>query len=370
MRVGLVTTSYPRWRGDAAGSFVAGHAAYLRGTGAIVDVIAAGAPDVDPAWDAAERVVRVAAPPGLFYAGGAPEALAAGRGGAARFSARLAAAVIARARRWDATVAHWLAPSGLAALPTRGPLLVIAHGGDVHLLAQRGLLAPSLRALAWRGARIACVSSRLRDAVIAAAPGATVLVQPMGVDDAATAAIVAARQRRPAQRVRVVAVLARLVPIKGVDRAVRALARLPADVRLVVAGDGPERARIVAVAQAAGVVDRVELRGWLDAAARDRLLVEADAVAVPSVADADGRHEGTPLAALEALAAGVPTVVTATGGVSALAAHGACVVPPDDPVALAAALAAAIALPGAPAAGLGWAAVGRRLDEHWGRRSA
>lgn len=370
MRVGIVTTSYPRWRGDAAGSFVAGHAAYLRGTGATVEIVAAGAPDVDPAWDAAEGVRRVAAPPGLFYAGGAPEAIGRGVGGAAGFAARLGAAVVARASRWDAVAAHWLAPSAWAAVPTRGPLLAIAHGGDVHLLAARGLLRSTLRALAVRGARLACVAAPLRDAVIAARPASSsaTIVQPMGVDGATIAAVVAARAVRPAQPHLTIAVLARLVPIKGVDVALWALASLPPRFRMVVAGDGPERARLMTLARELGVEARVAWRGWLDAPARDRVLVDADVVAVPSIVTPDGRHEGTPLAALEALACGVPVVATATGGLAALDSVGARVVPPRDPRALAAAIARAATLPLAPVSALAWPAVGARLDEHWRRQ--
>jgi glycosyltransferase involved in cell wall biosynthesis len=240
---------------------------------------------------------------GLFYAGGAPEALARGAtGGAAGFVARLTAAVAVRARRWDAVAAHWLAPSAWAALATRGPLLAIAHGGDVHLLAQRRLLGPTLRALALRGARVACVSSAARDAVRAADPRAQPLVQPMGVDDDATAAIIAARAARPPASPITIAILARLVPIKGLDVALAALAQLPARCTLVVAGDGPARAALEHRAAALGVSARVRFVGWLDAAARDALLAAADAVCVPSIATPDGRSEGTPLAALEALA--------------------------------------------------------------------
>ncbi|MBK9034792.1 MAG: glycosyltransferase [Myxococcales bacterium] len=370
MRIGVVTTSYPRWPGDAAGSFVAGHVAYLRGTGAEVEVIAAGDAQIDARWDRAEQVTRVAAPPGLFYAGGAPEALAAGGGrGAVGFTARLSLTVAGRARRWDAVAAHWLAPSAWAALPTRGPLLAIAHGGDVHLLARRRLLGPTLRALALRRGRLACVSPAILDTVAAAWPAARAhaIVSPMGVDDAATAAIVAARAARPTRTTITVVVLARLVPIKGVDVALAALARLPAHVRLRIAGDGPARSALIERAAALGITARVRFDGWLDAAARDRALVDADVVAVPSIATADGRHEGTPLAALEALAAGVPLVVTATGGLSSLALLGAHVVPPGDVDALAAAIEPAARAPIDPVPTLGWSAVGPRLDGHWGR---
>lgn len=367
MRVGLVTTSYPRWAGDAAGSFVAGHAAYLRATGATVEILAADDARVDGAWDRREGVTRVAAPRGLFYAGGAPEAIAGGASGAAaRFAARLSVAVARRGRRWDAVVAHWLAPSALAAIGARGPLLAIGHGGDVHLLARARLLRPALALLARRRARLALVSRPLAAVATAAhASAADALVQPMGVDDDAAAAIAAARRDRP--RARTVAILARLVPIKGVAVALDALARAP-HLRLIVAGDGPDRASLEGRARALGLDERVTFVGWLDAAARDRLLVEADAVCVPSIALPDGRCEGTPMAALEALAAGVPVVASATGGLASLV--GAHLVPPRDTAALADALTRAVDGVGRPRPELGWTEVGRLLDEHWDRQTA
>src|SRR5205085_2022997 len=96
--------------------------------------------------------------------GGAPDPVGAAAlvGHAAVFSARVAAAVAVRARRWDAIVAHWLVPSAIAALPTRAPLLAIAHGGDVHTLKRARLLAPVLHALKRRGAQLVFVSDELR----------------------------------------------------------------------------------------------------------------------------------------------------------------------------------------------------------------
>ncbi len=372
MRIGVVTTSYPRHAGDdAAGGFVAGHVAYLR-RDADVEVIAADAEQIDRGWDEREGVTRVAAPRGLFYAGGAPEAIAAGAGVAALgFAARLAAIVASRARSWDAIAAHWLAPSALAALPTRGPLLAIAHGGDVHLLARRHLLGATLRLLAVRDARLAFVAEPLRAQAIAAYPpiASRAIVQPMAIDGGRAAQICDARRDRGLADPITVAVIARLVPIKAIDVAIDAIARLPSSFRLAIAGDGPRRAALHAHARARGVADRVTFLGWLDADARDRLLVEARVLVIPSAPLPDGRVEGTPLAALEALAAGVPLVVAATGGLAALATHGAIVVPPRDPSALAHAIAQLATTRPPPIGALDWDAVGATLDRHW-RRSA
>ncbi len=294
MRIGVVTTSYPRWPGDAAGSFVAGHVDALRAKGHEVEVLAAAAGNP------------------LFYTGGAPDVLERSPrhfATAAAFTVKLAARLATR--RHDAIVAHWLAPSAIAALPARAPLLAIAHGGDIHTLRRLNLLGPVLRLLRRRGARLAFVSSELRALAHAALPGdyiAGSLVQPMGIDLARFARIAraeSAEHDRP-----MVLVVARLVPVKGVDLMLAALAHLRTRVRLVIAGDGPERARL-AHPDATFV-------GEVDAETRDRLLGQARLVVIPSRTLANGRSEGTPLIALEALAAGVPVVASAVGGLSEL----------------------------------------------------
>lgn len=349
MRLGLVTTSYPRFAGDPAGGFVAAHVTALRALGHDVEVLAAG-----------DGPGRIASP--LFYRGGAPDVLE--RGGrwlaAGGFTARLTVAAISRARRWDGVVAHWLAPSAIAALPARVPLLAIAHGGDVHVLRRMRLLAPVLHALRVRGARVAFVSDELLAIAQAAAPGLArwldraALVQPMGVDAAHFAGLGRAPTDPPT-----IVVAARLVPLKGVDVALEAFARLRTGARLVIAGDGPERAQLERRGGATFL-------GQVDTAARDRLLRTASLVVVPSRVLPTGRTEGTPLIALEALAAGVPVVASAVGGLRALA-PAAALVPPDDPLALAHAIDRALAAP-VPAsllqdavAGLDWSHVAPRL---------
>lgn len=95
--------------------------------------------------------------------------------------------------------------------------------------------------------------------------------------------------------------LGRLAGVKRVDRVIDAVAQLT-DARLVVAGEGPEEPRLRA--QAAPLGDRVRFLGRVDDATKALLLSAADAFCLPS------EHEGQPLALLEAMAAGVPTVAT------------------------------------------------------------
>ncbi len=412
-RIGVITTSYPRFEGDSAGNFVGAHVAALRALGHDVEVIAAGPvipTEVPPLSrgryngrynaavittviteskrdgvrqtgdrgpttsssspsttssriasravdDVRERcrssevgVTRIES--SLFYRGGAPDALEAAPLGslvdAARFSTELAIEIARRADRWDSIIAHWLVPCALAALPANKPLLAIAHGGDVHTLRRLRLLRPVLHALRLRGARLAFVSDELRAIAMRDAPElarwlAGAIVQPMGIDLARFAAIPRAPTTPPT-----ILVAGRLVPIKGVDIAIAAMQHLRTPARLVIAGDGPARGELerdVSTSERAARESRSQINflGEVSTSERDRLLGEASVVVVPSRVLRNGRTEGTPLIALEALAAGVPVVASAVGGLASLA--GAHRVRPDDPRALAAAIDRVLAEP-------------------------
>jgi glycosyltransferase involved in cell wall biosynthesis len=133
----------------------------------------------------------------------------------------------------------------------------------------------------------------------------------------------------------VVGCVGRLVPIKDVATLLEAVAIATVDdpsVRLAVVGDGPERARLEGRARQLDVHDKVVFTGWR----RDLPVVYAglDAIALSS------RNEGTPVALIEAMAAGRPVVATAVGGVPDVVQHehAGLLVPPSDPRAMAAAL--------------------------------
>jgi len=84
----------------------------------------------------------------------------------------------------------------------------------------------------------------------------------------------------------------------------------------IIVGDGPERPALAAAARAAGV--NLSLPGWVPRSALARWLHAADVYAQPSAALPSGRTEGTPVAALEALAVGLPVVATTDAGLSDL----------------------------------------------------
>jgi L-malate glycosyltransferase len=128
-----------------------------------------------------------------------------------------------------------------------------------------------------------------------------------------------------------------LEPIYDVATALRALkivrSALP-QVRMTVAGSGPERARLERLASDLGVSDAVEFCGRVERDVMASMYRDAEVVVNPSLVD------NMPNSVLEALASGVPVVSTNVGGVSYIVRDGASalLVPPRAPAELAAAI--------------------------------
>ena len=241
------------------------------------------------------------------------------------------------------------------------PDLVVANGVKAALVAAPAARLAGLRCVwvkhdhSFDGV-VTATLARLVDAVIATSPSlaaalgraeATVVPPPRpdpplprGTARATLAAHgLDADDPRP-----VFATVGRLVRYKGVEDAVRALARPGGEGwRLAVIGgadpaepDEPDRLR--RIAEAEGVGDRVVFPGPVPGIAG--LLAGVDAVAVLTKPTADGPgREGFGTVALEAMVAGVPVIATLGGPVAdRLSGVAGLAVPPDDPAAVAAAL--------------------------------
>lgn len=129
--------------------------------------------------------------------------------------------------------------------------------------------------------------------------------------------------------------IGRLHPHKGLRALLQAMARARdrgMDLRLQVAGHGHahEQRRVRADISRLRVQDHVTLLGHIAPAVRDRLLQEADLVALPS------RSENFGFAVAEAMVAGVPVVVTEGVGLAPMVRHWRCgtVIPVGDVTAL------------------------------------
>lgn len=238
------------------------------------------------------------------------------------------------------------AKAGLAGrLALRGSVPTVFQPHAWSWLAAAGLVRGTARA--WERAaarwtnRFICVSEAEADAGRAAGVTGRFEVIPNGVD--LDAYPFAGRSERSEARGRLgleetptVVCLGRLSAQKGQDvllRAWRAVAGRIEGARVVLVGDGPERARLEAEA-GPGVLfagNRTDPWDWLAA---------ADVVAMPS------RWEGMSMVMLEAMATGRPVVASDVAGArEALASEAGAVVPAEDPAALASALVARLADP-------------------------
>jgi glycosyltransferase involved in cell wall biosynthesis len=292
-----------------------------------------------------------------FYGAGVPDNLRTDPRawlGPLPFTLALAAAVQQRRGRWDALVSHFGLPCGLVAGALRGarPHLCVQHSADLHALSRLPRAASTRLAVAVAHGASALwfVSARARDGFAQQLPPAQrsvvlarSLVQPMGI--AAEPAPVEDRARLRARfgidRFALLT-LARLVPVKGLPDAVRALSHR-GDLQWLIAGDGPERAELERLARGSAL--RVSLLGTVTGSDKAGLLHACDAFVLPSRVLPSGRSEGAPTALLEAMAAGLPVVASAVGGVGELVRpdQTGWLFSPADPAALEAAIARVMA---------------------------
>lgn len=245
----------------------------------------------------------------------------------------------------------------------RKPLVINPHRsgaiGDVGMLRLSRPVTGSLRLLAARRCGRAFVSiSRAITAELCGigVEAARIWSIPNGVDSAHFSPVDPASRRQARRRLGLpdlplVVFVGGLVPEKGLDTLLAAwslLARELPQARLVLVGRGELHARLVAQARQLGIADRVIFAGSTDNVAH--YLHAADAFVLPSYA------EGMPIALLEAMACGLPCVATNIDGSKQLVADGVSgrLVPAGDPLALAAALIAALTGPDA---------------QHWGRQA-
>jgi glycogen(starch) synthase len=112
--------------------------------------------------------------------------------------------------------------------------------------------------------------------------------------------------------------LGRLVPAKGFDVALKALASLNgrhSDVRLLIAGDGPMRADLESLANKLGLGEWVTFIGWVEPDEVPTLINAATMVVMPSW------REGMPTVALQAASMARPVVATRAGGLADIVVH-------------------------------------------------
>ncbi|MFN8058316.1 MAG: glycosyltransferase family 4 protein [Vicinamibacterales bacterium] len=257
------------------------------------------------------------------------------------------------ARAIHAYFAHEPAAVAYAAASRLG----VPFGFSTHAKDARKVDASTL---ARRAAAAACVVA-CNDDVHAelTRAGARATLVPHGVDVERFRPTPEPSQDPARPVVRLLAV-GRLVPKKGFDVLVRALARVTWSWRLRVVGDGPERDGLMALARELRIESCIEWRGSVTHETLPQVYADAHLVVVPSVVDRTGDRDGLPNVVLEALASQRAVLASEVGAIPA-AIHDndtGLLVPGGDVDALAARL-TTVAL--APKLRHGLAARGRAL---------
>jgi glycosyltransferase involved in cell wall biosynthesis len=233
-------------------------------------------------------------------------------------------------------------PSAFAALYRQlfGTSLIIHSDGTAYSERNLTRTQRAARSLLLRGGTV-CVANSEPAAerfVQLGTPADRVFRAPHSTDIAPFHSVAAGR-RRDGDRDRVTVLhIGRLIPRKGIDRLLRAVARARGEValRLVLVGSGPEEAALRRLAGELGLGGNVEFRGFVDQPGLPEVYAEADVFAFPTLDDPFG------IALLEAAATGLPVVASPFAGATVdLVEDGVTgfVVDPDDTAAWARALA-------------------------------
>lgn len=340
MKALFVAHSFPRFEGDAAGSFILRLAVALAQQDVEVRVIAPSAPGLD-----ASSVIQGIQIRRFRYAPRSHETLAyrgtmaedvsrsfQGKLALASFMVAETAVLHSQTSAWkpDLIHAHWWFPNGIAASTVSRisgiPLVTTSHGTDLRLLQKHPGARPLARYVYRRSARVTCVSQWLADQAALLSP-TTPIVAPMPVDASRFAPGVDRDNNR-------LVFVGRLSAQKGIETAIRALALTRRSIVLDVIGDGPDRPALIELARQLGLSDRIFWRGQVRHSEVPALLARASALVAPFV------DEGLGLVAAEAQLCETPPVGFASGGLTDVIENDVTgvLVPVGDTSALAAAL--------------------------------
>ncbi len=304
--------------------------------------------------------------------------------------ALIARAVLPLARRlhaerpFDIVDAQFFFPEGPAAARVAKalclPLSITARGSDIHFWGQDRAARPQILEAAEQAAGMRAVSAALRaDMISLGMPADRIEVHYTGLDHSRFKPVPRAEARaRIAEDAALgisgdgplLVAVGNLIPLKGQALAIEAMSGLP-EARLVIAGQGPERAALAMKAAELGVGDRVIFAGSVAPDKLALLLSAADVMVLPS------EREGLANAWVEALACGTPIVIPDVGGAREVVCDpSAGRLAARNPAAIAGALADLLAHPptqaavAANAARFSWEANAAQIAAHYQRIAA
>ncbi len=253
--------------------------------------------------------------------------------------------LVRREKNFDATLAFFGVPCGFLAYLLKLcfglPYVVALRGSDVPGYSKKFdhlyfFLTPLVRFVWRKSAAVVANSKGLRDLALTVSPKQPMEIIGNGVD---TKHFVSNTSSRPTDQFIVTPGASRVTARKGLKYLVEAIQQLAPrfpQLRLKIMGDsdGNERAMLEELAKEGNISDRVEFIGRVPREETTRYYQEASLFVLPSL------NEGMSNAMLEALACGLPIIMTPTGGAEELIEEGknGMIVPFESSKAVAAAM--------------------------------
>ncbi|MCH8157650.1 MAG: glycosyltransferase family 4 protein [Nitrospinae bacterium] len=343
IRVSILTTSFPRFEGDSAGTFVYKFARELnRSAGCSVRVVAPHDSAVDPSWcEFPVHHFRYFFPETLqtlAYGSGLVSRIKKNRFRILQIPFLLLSfflSALRTARQSQILHAYWTL-AGIVALAagsiTKTPVVINLWGSDILLTRIPGLWFLLARLLN-RADAIICESKHFSDQLIAKGISKDrITILPNGIDLELFDSIdkTAARKQLglPVDRP-VLLTVGLLSARKGHKYLLAALPEIlkkNGNLEVVIVGEGEVRHDLESTIAKLNLQDRVTLAGFQKVETIPTWLNAADIFVLPSLL------EGTPNTLLEAMACGLPIIATSVGGIAEVITHGenGLLIPPES----------------------------------------
>ena len=332
MRVLMVTSTFPRWRGDSVPSFVLELAEKLSARGVEIMVLA---PHTTGA-KIYEKMGSVTVRRFYYFFPSRLERLAYGGGVLPNLKKSLLARIqlpfflisqflnvfwIVKTQKIDIVHSHWLLPQGLINSLLRKIIkfrhVVTAHAG---MLTRQNIFSSRVIKFILNQADGITTNSRWNADILSKFSNEKIDIIPMGVDLDRFTPLKRDEglKNRLSNGALLVLGVGRWVEVKGyryLIMAMKEVVKKIRDIRLVLIGFGPEESRLKKLTAELALMDKVTFINGVGRKKINAYFASSDIFILPSISRKDGSTEGFGLSLVEAMASGVPVIGSKVGGV-------------------------------------------------------
>jgi N-acetyl-alpha-D-glucosaminyl L-malate synthase BshA len=334
LKICMLTTSFPRFKGDPAGIFIYNLCKQLIKKGIDIDVIAPhdhGCEFLEN-WDGL-RIHRV---PYFFpfkyqrlcYGAGILQNVKKSVPAMIQLPFLVIAEILYSIRiikryKADLIHAHWSLPQGLAGVLcgyiSDVPCITTIHGSDVY-----GLKYPFINALnakVMKDSNACTANSRRTARACREISGREdIEIIPMGIDPGffSKSRDVEFLRKKAEIEGETILFVGRLIDWKGVDDLIRAVPKVLEKypkAKLLLVGSGPRKRRLINLAKTLDITNNVLFTGEVNQGELPRYYSVANVFVLPSIVNDKGETEGLGVVLLEAMACGIPVIGSNVGGI-------------------------------------------------------